>query len=97
MADELRAWWPNRLWKLRSGLWGPSHMRRLGWDFQWGYSPYARTRWMFSLYVFSRYWTLSLVRRTWPHPSKPRWWHKILCVVIILALQALLWALELWA
>jgi len=27
---------------------------------------------------------------------KPKWWQGILCIVICLALQAFLWALDLW-
>ena len=29
-------------------------------------------------------------------PSKPSWWHKALCVVIVCGLQVLLWALDLF-
>ena len=85
--NSLRAWWPNRIWKLRSGLWGPTHMRRVGWDFQWGYHRHSHTRWMFSLYVFTRSWTLALVRRRWPRPAKPSLGQGVLCVVGILGLQ----------
>lgn len=52
-------------WKLRSGLYGPTHVRRLGLTFQWGYHPDAHTRWMLSAYLFAWYWVLSRVRKRW--------------------------------
>jgi len=29
--------------------------------------------------------------------TKPKWWQGLLCIVVCLALQAFLWALDLWA
>ena len=29
-------------------------------------------------------------------PGKPKWWQGLLCIVVCLALQAFLWALEIW-
>ncbi len=62
-------------WKLRSGLWSLSHIHNLGCTFQWGYSPHAHTRWLLEVFMFTRVWTLSRIRRTWPlcltKPGKP--------------------------
>lgn len=53
----------NKARKLDCAWYGPAHMRRLGFTFQWGYHSGAHTPWMLSVYLFARYLVLTLIRK----------------------------------
>jgi len=65
------------------------------WDCSWGGEP----GWRIALYIPGHTWDLNYRKEEeepcLAKPSKPKWWQGLLCIVVCLALQAFLWALEL--
>ena len=89
---------PDKAWKVDA-----RHFRKLwGWavglTFYYECDPREQDVCCLAFSLGPHVWALAL-ERVQPHPcltkpGKPKWWQGLLCIVVCLALQAFLWALD---